>query len=70
MNTVHLKNIWALLNVPRLLPHLVYYGLGGNLRIKRDVEKAATHRNLTGPTLIKVLHLLTFDKYFRNVFYF
>lgn len=36
----------------------------------RDVEKAAAHRKVTGPMWMKLLHLLTFDKYFRNVFYF
>lgn len=70
--TILVKNALAVVNFPRFLPHLLLYFLGirGKHLINSDMKAAARHHKLVGTRLMILLYLLTFDKYFRNVFYF
>ena len=39
-------------------------------RLQKDIEMASIHRHLNGSNWWKLMNLLTFDKLFRNIFYF
>lgn len=61
----------ALLNSPRLILHIALYLVGvggGNLRL--DIAVAAKHHGFSGCRLMELIYLLTFDRTFRNVFYY
>ena len=67
MNTI--KIIISLLNIPRLIPHLLFLLLFKEKCID-DIKKNAEYLIKTDSTIIKFLYLLVFYKYYRNLFYY
>ncbi len=63
-----IKYCIILLNVPRLLLHLVVYFLYKS-RIDPDVRANLEHAQISCGKTIGFLYLLVFDKPFRNLFY-
>lgn len=64
-----LKLIWIFVNVPRLIPHLVFYEIIKGT-VFCDIERAFLHHGYSSTRRIKAfLYLMIFDKAFRNVFY-
>lgn len=64
-----LKILISLLNIPRLIPHIIlfyrYYE-----KCLDDVEINSAHKIKTNKTIIKFLYLLVYYKYYRNLFYY
>ena len=66
MNTI--KIFLTILNVPRLLPHIVIY-LKYKKQLRKDIERNAIN-GLRFGRLFDLLMLLVFHKQFRNLFYY
>lgn len=58
----------TLINIPRLLIHLLVYLIFKN-KIEPDVKANLEHAQICCRTTIGFLYLLVFDKPFRNLFY-
>lgn len=66
MNTI--KVIITIFNIPRLLPHIIFYLIFKN-RLKKDIERNTIY-GLKFGRLFELLILLVFHKQFRNLFYY
>lgn len=63
-----IKIIITILNIPRLLPHIIFY-LKYKKRLKKDIERNAINGMRLG-SFFDLLMLLVFHKQFRNLFYY
>lgn len=66
MNKV--KILISILNIPRLVPHIVLFYRNYDSCID-DVRVNAERKIVTGSVLIQFLYLLVYYKYYRNLFY-
>lgn len=66
------KRLLSFFNIPRCLPHLLLFVIGVNRNaIQLDIKRAALHHGIVVKfPLIDLLYLLTFDRFFRNLFYY
>lgn len=64
-----IKYIVALLNTPRFIFHSLFYALYRS-KIKEDVAVGMSAHKIVGNEFLGLLYLLTFDKTFRNLFYY
>ena len=62
------KSLIVLINLPRLLLHLLIFGVFYN-RCEDDVKVNIAQRKYKCGTIIGFLYLLVFDKTYRNLFY-
>ena len=63
-----IKIVITILNIPRLLPHIILY-LVFKSRLYEDIERNTTGNGKFG-NLLKFLMLLIFHRQFRNLFYY
>ena len=63
------KLFFTFLNLPRLIPSLCvlvfFYG-----RCKGDIVVNKEHHSCNLPSVLAFMYLMTFDKWFRNLFYY
>ena len=62
------KFLITLLNLPRLLLHLLLFSFYYK-KCRDDVRANMEHHSITGSTTMGFLYLLVFDKCYRNLFY-
>lgn len=69
---VHLiKKIILYLNFPRFLLHIIlFFSSTRRDDIKSDIDRSILHHMVELNSTTGLVYLLTFDKYFRNVFYY
>ena len=66
-----IKTVISYLNFPRFLIHIIFLLFSKKkIDIICDIEKALEHHVVQLNTVVGLVFLLTFDKYFRNVFYY
>ena len=66
-----IKSVIFIMNSPRFLLHIIIFLLSKNKDvIICDIKKAIEHHLIHLSSFEGLLYLLTFDRYFRNVFYY
>lgn len=64
-----IKFVLSLINVPRLIPHLLLYVISRD-RVESDIDAVIRHHGFSDKHWKAFLYLMTFDKAFRNLFYY
>ncbi len=66
-----IKKIILYLNYPRFTIHILLYFFSNNKTyIKSDIKRNLEHHDVILNAISGLVFLLTFDKYFRNLFYY
>lgn len=70
MKIPKIKKALAICNTPRILPALVIMHCLRRKEIDKDIDRGIAHWHYESSKTMAFLYLMTFDKWFRNLFYY